>query len=149
MEVIPIKDISTKTVAHALISGWISRFGVPRTIISDSGSQFESAAWCELMHQLGITRKRTTAYHPACNGAIERFHRTLKNSLRAKCNTAKWHDALPMVLLGLRTAINSEGYSPAQLLYGMSPELPSQFSKLIYPAFRNLVMISLTLFFAK
>ena len=79
------------------------------------------------MQQLGINRKRTTAYHPACNGAIERFHRTLKNALRAQCNTTKWYESLPLVLLGLRSAINKEGNSPSQLLYGTSLDLPHHF----------------------
>jgi hypothetical protein len=120
--------MSTETVVSALMHGWISRFGIPSTLISDRGKQFESKVWNLLMKELGITRKRTTAYHPSCNGAIERWHRTLKNALRAKLRrNPTWTDALPMVLLGIRSSINRQGHSPAKLLYGESVELPHQF----------------------
>ena len=76
------------------------------------------------MEKLGIERRRTTAYHPACNGAIERFHRSLKNSLRAQGTTRSWFEALPLALLGIRNTINEQGYSPAKVLYGANVELP-------------------------
>ena len=125
IEVVPIADMQTETVANAFLSEWISRFGVPRVLISDRGKQFESAIWANLMDKLSIKRKRTTSYHPQANGAIERFHRTIKNSLRASCAlTSQWYDKLPLVLLGIRSAVNRSGYSPAQLVYGQNIDLP-------------------------
>lgn len=126
-EAVPVADMTAESVAEALMAAWVSRFGVPETLISDRGAQFESILFSTLMHQLGIQRKRTTSYHPACNGAIERFHRTLKNSLRAHCTSAAWHKSLPIVLLGLRNTVTDTGYSPAQLVFGTSPNLPTHF----------------------
>ena len=73
-EVIPLTDITATFVAQAFLAGWIARFGVPTSITTDRGNQIESDLWQQLMHLLGSTRIRTTAYHPAANGLVERFH---------------------------------------------------------------------------
>ncbi|CAI2723349.1 unnamed protein product [Schistosoma spindalis] len=74
----PIKDISAKNVAAVFLDRWIANFGVPSTITSDRGSQFQSHLFNEFTRILGIHHITTTAYHPAANGLVERFHRQLK-----------------------------------------------------------------------
>ena len=91
MEVIPIRSITADTVASTLVREWISRYGVPRKIISDRGTQFESELFTKLSRLLGITHLRTTAYHPQCNGIIERFHRTSK-TISAYLSFHRWLD---------------------------------------------------------
>ena len=63
-EAMPLSNITAEAVAKAFLTGWISRFGVPSTIITDRGRQFESQLWNSLMTLLGCKRARTTAYHP-------------------------------------------------------------------------------------
>jgi transposase InsO family protein len=53
---------------------------------------------------LNIQHSPTTAYHPQSNGLAEQFHRRLKDALRSRAAAADWHDHLPWVLLGIRTA---------------------------------------------
>ena len=64
-EAIPLNDISAESVAQALISDWISRYGVPTTITTDHCGQFESHLFQELSRILGIKHTRTTSYYPA------------------------------------------------------------------------------------
>ena len=127
-EAIPLTSITAEAVARAFISGWISRFGVPSSIVTDRGRQFESQLWSNLMALLGITRSRTTSYHPQSNGMVERFHRQLKAALKAQPNPDDWMTSLPLVLLGIRTALKQDLHSTvAELVYGTNLRLPGEF----------------------
>ena len=127
-EAIPLTTITAEAVAQAFLSGWISRFGVPSTIVTDRGRQFESHLWKALMVFLGSKRTRTTAYHPQTNGMVERFHRQLKAALKAQHNPTAWMDALPLVLLGIRTALKEDTLSTAaEMVYGTTLRLPGEF----------------------
>ncbi|GBN50759.1 hypothetical protein AVEN_44322-1 [Araneus ventricosus] len=74
-EAFPLQNKSPSTVAEAFFSGWISRFGVPDSITTDQGRNLESDLFHALAKCLGIRKQRTSAYHPAVNGIVERFHR--------------------------------------------------------------------------
>lgn len=133
-EAIPIPDQSAETVAQAFFSGWISRFGCPQTIITDQGTQFESQLVRQFTSLLGVKRSHTTAYHPAANGMVERFHRDFKAAIRCQASDA-WVEKLPMVLLGLRATLREDlGASVAEFVYGAVLRLPGEFFKEISPA---------------
>jgi cleavage and polyadenylation specificity factor subunit 1 len=124
-EAIPIPNATAETVADAFITHWISRYGVPESITTDRGAQFESHLWRQLTNLLGATKVRTTSYHPQSNGIVERFHRQLKASLKAQPDPEQWVNRLPFTLLGVRTALKPDiGYSSAEMLYGSNLRLP-------------------------
>ncbi|CAH8608230.1 unnamed protein product, partial [Dicrocoelium dendriticum] len=123
---VPIADISAETVAHNFVAHWIAHYGVPSTITTDRGAQFESTLFRELTNTLGTKRIRTTTYHPSSNGLVERFHRHLKTALMACSDTTRWTETLPLVLLGLRTTPKADlGCSTAELVYGTTLKLPA------------------------
>ena len=127
VEALPLPDIRAATVARAFVSGWVARFGVPAHITTDRGSQFESGLWTHLSALLGIRRQRTTSYHPQSNGLVERFHRQLKTALRASDGVQRWTDRLPLVLLGVRSALKEDlGCTAAELVYGQPLRLPGE-----------------------
>ena len=127
-EAVPISTSNAQECAKILINHWIARFGAPKTITSDRGTSFLSAVWSELSELIGIHNIRTTSYHPQANGKIERFHKTLKNSLRARlCENINWEHQLPWCLLGIRCTPNSDtGLSPATLVYGQTLSIPGE-----------------------
>lgn len=126
-EAVPIADMTAPTVARALIESWISRFGVPCAITSDQGRHFQSTLFAELTRTLGISHLRTTSYHPQSNGCVERWHRTMKAAILCH-NHERWAEYLPTILLGLRTTYKPDiQASPAELVYGATLRIPSEF----------------------
>jgi transposase InsO family protein len=101
-EAFPLASITAADCAKAFFSGWVVRFGVSAVITSDRGAQFTSSLWAALCQLLNISHSTTTAYHPQSNGLVERFHRRLKDALRAQSAAADWADHLPWVMLGIR-----------------------------------------------
>lgn len=126
-EAVPIPDINADTVATTFYTNWVTRFGAPAVITTDRGSQFESQLFQALTKLIGCKRTRTTAYHPASNGMIERWHRSLKTAIMCH-NTSNWTEVLPTVLLGLRTSYKEDvKATAAELVYGQTLRLPGEF----------------------
>ena len=74
-----MRTTNAKTVAEALIQ-YFSRVGIPDEIVSDQGSNFMSKLLAQLYDQLGVTKIKTSVYHPEANGLVERFNGTLKGT---------------------------------------------------------------------
>ncbi|GFW30122.1 integrase catalytic domain-containing protein [Trichonephila clavipes] len=122
-----MESITTKDVAQTLFVGWISRFGSPEKITTDQGRQFES----QLLKHFGMftafKRSRTTSYHPCSNEMIERVHRQLKAALMPHTDSS-WFEALPVVLLGIRSVFKEDlQSSSAELVYGEPLRLSGEF----------------------
>ena len=119
-EAIPLRSTNSKTIADALIQ-YFSRVGIPDEIVSDQGSNFMSKLMAQLYDQLGITKIKTSVYHPEANGLVERFNGTLKGMLKkfVQERVQTWDKYLPYLLFAYREVPSeSTGYSPFELLYG-------------------------------
>ena len=67
----------------------LSRFGTPRTIISDKGSHFANKFFAKLMSKYGIKHVMGLTYHPRSNGQAEISNKEIKNILEKTVNTSK------------------------------------------------------------
>ena len=122
-------DISAETCARAFLTHWVERFGAPAILTSDRGRPFVSELSKKTATLLGASRNATTAYHPQANGLVERRHKTMKASLKAKLGSyPNWCDTLPVVQLGMRAAVKQDiNCSVAKMVYGEQLRLPGEF----------------------
>lgn len=78
---------------------------------------------------------QSLAYRPQTQGALERFHVTLKSMLKSLCLEFErdWDEGVPLALLAIREVVQeSMGYIPAELVFGYSVHGPS---KLLHSSF--------------
>ena len=125
LEAIPITDAKAETVVYTFVDQWVAQFGAPAIITIDHGQQFESSLFSSMLNFLGCSRIWTTAYHPAANGMVERFHQQLKVSLMARGQSQHWVESLPLVLLGIQSTVKEDLHCcPAKLVFGTTLCLP-------------------------
>ena len=130
-EAIPLRNIKTKSIVKALIK-FFTFVGLPKSVQSDQGSNFMSGIFQQVMHELGIKQYRSSAYHPESQGALERFHQTLKNMIRSYCfDTEKdWDEGIHLLLFAVRESVQeSLGFSPFELVFGHSVRGPLKLLK--------------------
>lgn len=94
-----------------------SRFGIPRTLVSDNGPQFVSEAFDEFMKNNGVVHLRSAPYHPQSNGLAERAVRTVKNGLKKNTQGTISTRLARMLHRYRRTPLRC-GQTPGMLLFG-------------------------------
>ena len=87
-----------------------------------------------LMPKLGIKQYRSSAYHHESQdqGALERFHQTLKNMIRSYSfdREKDWDEGIDLLLFAIRESIQeSLGFSPFELVFGHTVRGPFKLLK--------------------
>ena len=127
VEAYPIPDQESSTVARCLVNNFISRFGIPKILLTDRGSNFESKLFQQLCQLLGIYKTRTTAYHPMTDGLVEKMNNTLKNVIASYIDEGQtdWDEWLPLALMAIRSSVQeTTGMTPNKLMFGREINIP-------------------------
>jgi transposase InsO family protein len=86
IEVVAIPNKTARVVAAAFADTWVTRYGSPRLLHQDNGSEFTTKVFVELCKLLGITRTMATPYYPQSNGQVERANQTIQALMKCVCN---------------------------------------------------------------
>ena len=131
LDAVPISAFDAQTVAHTFVAQWVSRSGVPNNAHHQSRCPvrvISTLGFAQATRNSSYSHHRLSPYHPRANGMIERFHRHLKGSLKATEQTCHWSEAIPLILLSIRTTVKTDlACSPAELVFGTALRIPGEF----------------------
>ena len=119
-----IKDVNAKKFVWRNI---VTQFGVPRTLISDNGLQFDSKAFRRYCCKLGIVNRYSTLAYPQGNGQVEAINKVIVSGLKKRLDDAKgrWVEELPHILWTYQTTLRrSTGKTPFAMTYGAEAMIP-------------------------
>ena len=129
VEAVPLhKDPTSEQILDIFMEHIVSRYGVPRRVVTDRGSNLASRLCDAVLTATGVSLRPTAAEHHQAAGIVERFHRTLINMTRASDEGGlQWHHHLPFILFAYRaTPHRITKFTPAMLLYGRELRAPAQ-----------------------
>ena len=127
VEAEPLANIRDVDVKKFVWKNIVTRFGIPRALVSDNGLQFDSKAFRKYCSELGIKNRYSTPAYPQSNGQAEAVNKVIVSGLKKRLDDAKakWVEELPHVLWTYRTTPRrSTGETPFSMTYGAEAVIP-------------------------
>ncbi|GFT66905.1 hypothetical protein TNCV_996831 [Trichonephila clavipes] len=128
VELFALPNATAKECAITFIEEVLLRYGIPRRLISDNGTQFVSAVMQQIYYLLNIHQSLIPVYHPQAN-PVERKNRDLKPRLAILVQEKHdyWSEKLPFIRFALNTAkCETTGQTAAFLNFGRELRTPSE-----------------------
>ena len=116
--------INELKTAKLFFKNVVTKFGIPRQIISDRDTCWHGDFWKETCRLMGMKRSLTTSYHPQADGQTEVMNQGLEISICAYIGPERddWSNLLDVLALSYNTSPHTAtGFSPAYLLRGYQP----------------------------
>ncbi|SAM06102.1 hypothetical protein [Absidia glauca] len=129
VELYATKLTNHQDLASTFYNRFILRHGVPTEILSDNGVPFNSLFSTQVIKLIGSENLFAPAYHPASNGAVERFMKTLRNMILTYTNndiiSDNWDQHLSIIQFVYNTTVNdTTQHTPFYLTHGRNPRTP-------------------------
>uniref|UniRef100_A0A2N9I521 Uncharacterized protein n=1 Tax=Fagus sylvatica TaxID=28930 RepID=A0A2N9I521_FAGSY len=127
VEAEPLARITDSESRKFIWKNKITRFGIPKCLISDNGTQFDSGPFKKYCSEFGIRNHFTSPAYPQGNGQAESSNKTILNGIKKRLEEVKgrWVEELPTILWTFRTTPRSStGETPFSLTYGVEAVIP-------------------------
>lgn len=127
VELFPAPDVTAERAVAALLQ-LFGRYGAPRAIRTDQGSQYSAAMVEQFLELTGVARQSTIPYRPKSNGIVERVNaevlRHLRSLIMDRRVKERWSQFLPLVQRIVNASVHSAtGVAPASMIFGNAIDL--------------------------
>lgn len=124
---IALSATDSQTVAQAFVECFVCAYGIPKSILTDCGTNFLSDVFKSMCKLLDIKKAKTTPWHPQGNAFLEHSHKTLKTYLRSFVDKdSDWDILLCYATFCYNTTVHtSTNFTPYELVFGRKPNIPN------------------------
>ena len=88
IEAEPVAQITAYKIQHFVWKNIVCRFGIPKRLVSDNGTQFASQQLGKLCTELGVKHVFASVEHPQTNGQVS-ANRVLLRGLKRRLDKVK------------------------------------------------------------
>jgi len=127
IEAEPVAQITAHKIQHFVWKNIVCRFGVPKRLVSDNGTQFASQQLSKLCTEVGIKQVFASVEHPQTNRQVESSNRVLLRGLKRRLEKTKgtWAEEVPRIVWAYHTTPQSTTReTPVSLVYGSDAMIP-------------------------
>ena len=89
VEVEPLSNIRDVNIKRFVWKNIVTRFGIPHTIVSDNGLQFDSKTFRRYRCELGMKNRYSTLTYPQGNGQAKTVNNVIVNGLKKRLDGSK------------------------------------------------------------
>jgi hypothetical protein len=122
IEAKPLAIITSGTIQKFFLQNIVCRFGVPKAITVDNGTQSDAKTFKAFCHQIGTKIHYASVRHLESNELVERAHGIIITGIMKSIFNrpkGKWPNELIKVVWNHNTVVSrSKGFTPFNLLFG-------------------------------
>jgi hypothetical protein len=130
IEAKPLATITSATIQKFFWQNIICRFGVPKAITVDNGTQFDAETFKDFCDRIGTKIHFASVRHPESNGLVERANGIIMTGIMKLIFNqprGKWPEELIKVVWGHNTTVSRlTGFTPFKLLFGDEAITPEE-----------------------